>query len=363
MSWYLDRHDIAPIARGCGLLGSGGGGDTHIAVLLLRALVDKGSKIKIIDADELDAEGLILTAGYVGAPLVLSEKLFAGDEMVAAIEALRRRLGAPVQALIAAEIGGMNGMTPLIASALTGIAVVDADGMGRAFPRNDQLSFAFNGLSGCPSALASEAGDVLLIERASNARAEDIARAVATVMGGKAFAVDYPLSADQVQAYAIPATLSLARTIGKVLSANESPEARLENLAATLQDERGLAVCELFAGRVTSIDRETSGGFDRGTVEIAARAAGRTVKIDFQNEFLTLFEDGSLVASTPDIISLVDPDTLLPIPSETVRYGQNVRVIGISAPAALRTPAALAAVGPFAFGYDWSYRPLGRLGQ
>ena len=37
-------------------------------------------------------------------------------------------------ALMSAEIGGMNGMISLMVAAETGLPVVDADGMGRAFP-------------------------------------------------------------------------------------------------------------------------------------------------------------------------------------------------------------------------------------
>ena len=39
-----------------------------------------------------------------------------------------------VAALMSAEIGGLNCMEPLVLGAELGIPVVDADGMGRAFP-------------------------------------------------------------------------------------------------------------------------------------------------------------------------------------------------------------------------------------
>ena len=61
----------------------------------------------------------------------------------------------------------------------------------------------------------------------------------------------------------------------------------------------------------------------------------------------------------PDLICLVDQVTAEPVTTEVVRYGLRVAVLGIPAPAMLRTPAALAVVGPAAFGYhDVMYEPL-----
>ncbi len=359
MTWYLQAEDIEPIARGCTMLGSGGGGDTYCAVLLLKALLADGHRIAIIGADRLEDESFTVNVGYMGAPIVLSEKLFDGREMGAAIDVMRGKLDRPVQAMISAEIGGMNGMVPLIAAAFTGLPVVDADGMGRAFPRADHVTFAFNGVSGLPTVLSSEAGDVVVIERATNARAEDIGRAIATTMGSMAFAVDYPLSAAEVRAFAVPETISLARSIGHAITDPSGPDARLKALTRTFHEERGIEVAQIFAGRVDACERNTRDGFDRGRVSIVWPGGARRMRIDFQNEFLTAFDGDSMIASTPDIIAIVDADTLQPLTSDAIRYGQNVRVIVIEAPAQMRTPLALARVGPRALGYAHDYKSIG----
>ena len=44
-------------------------------------------------------------------------------------------------ALISNEIGGSNSLEPLIPAAITGLPVVDADGMGRAFPEIQMKTF------------------------------------------------------------------------------------------------------------------------------------------------------------------------------------------------------------------------------
>ncbi len=44
--------------------------------------------------------------------------------------------------------------------------------------------------------------------------------------------------------------------------------------------------------------------------------------------------------------------------TEVLRYGLRVTVLGIPAPPLLKTPEALAVIGPRAFGYDVAYAPL-----
>jgi DUF917 family protein len=61
----------------------------------------------------------------------------------------------------------------------------------------------------------------------------------------------------------------------------------------------------------------------------------------------------------PDLICLVDEDTAEPLTTEILRYGLRAVVLGIPAPEQLTTEAALAVVGPAAFGYpEVPYVPL-----
>ena len=80
--------------------------------------------------------------------------------------------------------------------------------------------------------------------------------------------------------------------------------------------------------------------------------------ITFQNENLIAMHQGEVRAIVPDLICILDADTAEPITTERLRYGQRVRVMGISAPPIMRTPEALAVFGPQAFGLDEPFRPL-----
>ena len=81
--------------------------------------------------------------------------------------------------------------------------------------------------------------------------------------------------------------------------------------------------------------------------------------IDFQNEFLVARIGQEYLASVPDLICLVESDGGRPLQTEEVRYGLRLSVLGLPAPSALRTEAALRVVGPRAFGYDLNYEPIG----
>ena len=82
--------------------------------------------------------------------------------------------------------------------------------------------------------------------------------------------------------------------------------------------------------------------------------------LDFQNENLIARDRiGTIIAVVPDLICIAAAETAEPVTTEVLRYGLRVEVLGIPAPDLHKTPEALAAVGPAAFGYEAvPYRPL-----
>src|SRR3546814_18621806 len=73
-------------------------------------------------------------------------------------------MGRPISAVLPIEIGGGNGLAPLIAAAELGVPVVDCDGMGRAFPESQMTIFNIRGLKACPSVLTASCGALTVIE-------------------------------------------------------------------------------------------------------------------------------------------------------------------------------------------------------
>lgn len=79
--WIISETDLAWIAIGCYILGTGGGGSPYGHMLRLREIMRKGGVVRVISPDDLKDEDLVACGGGKGSPTVSSEKL-AGDEYV-----------------------------------------------------------------------------------------------------------------------------------------------------------------------------------------------------------------------------------------------------------------------------------------
>src|ERR1700746_963131 len=102
MKRLLDQDTLHAMARGCAVLGAGGGGDTYYTLLqALQAAEDFGAAA-LVDVDEL-----------AGARVVGWEKIEAGDEGERLRNLLERHTGQVVTALMSSEIGGGNGLLPV----------------------------------------------------------------------------------------------------------------------------------------------------------------------------------------------------------------------------------------------------------
>src|SRR5207247_7275115 len=138
MKRLLDSDALQALARGCGVLGAGGGGDVHYCLLqALQATEDYGP-VPLVDVDELPDDALIMPCGAIGSPLVGVEKFENGDEGDRLREHLQYQTGRRVADLMAGEIGGGNGLLPITWAARLGLPVVGADGMGRAVAEGSQ---------------------------------------------------------------------------------------------------------------------------------------------------------------------------------------------------------------------------------
>jgi DUF917 family protein len=185
-------------------------------------------------------------------------------------------------------------------------------------------------------------------------------------MGGYSHLVDYPMSGLEMKRSAVQGTISmgiaLGRAVEKAKRQHRNPVEAI--LAATTGTIYGHGI-RLFQGKVVDVSRRTRDGFAVGKAVLRGieTDVDREMTIEFQNENLVAFRDGQVVATVPDIIALLDPETGLPITNERLRYGQRAVVVGIPTPEIMRTPEALAVWGPQQFGYDVPFVPLERMNQ
>ena len=152
MSWTITAEQIPALARGAAVLGTGGGGDPYIGSLLARQALERGP-VTALALDEVPDDALVLFVAMMGAPTVMVEKLPSLDEVVKPVEALGTYLGRPVTHIACAEVGGVNSTIPIAAAAALGLPLVDADGMGRAFPELQMVLPTLWGVTASPLAI------------------------------------------------------------------------------------------------------------------------------------------------------------------------------------------------------------------
>ncbi|MEA2229575.1 MAG: uncharacterized protein QOF29_403 [bacterium] len=353
----LDASNLPALARGCAVLGAGGGGDPALGLTMALHAVAEHGPVTVIDAAELPDEALVMPCGLLGSPTIAEERIWSGEEGRLLAAVAQRLRGEPVGALMAYEIGGVNGLLPVAWAARMGVALVDADGRGRAFPELPQQAMHLAGIAASPVVLADGHGTTLVVDEADDARAERLARSAAAALGGVCAVALCCMTAAQVRTAAILGSVSGAAALGEALGAAR-PGRRLD----ALLDALGAVV--LLRGRVLDVERRTGDGFARGsaTVDGTGGAAGRRLRVELQNEFLLALEDGQVRAAAPDLIALLGADGGEPIGTEELHRGQRVTVIAAPAPAVWGSAAGRALAGPEAFGYGVPYAPIGGAG-
>eukprot|EP00164_Ancoracysta_twista_P002639 GFYU01003512.1.p1 GENE.GFYU01003512.1~~GFYU01003512.1.p1 ORF type:complete len:988 (+),score=307.90 GFYU01003512.1:88-3051(+) len=357
--WIVSPVDIEYIAIGAGILGTGGGGDPYIGRVRALEMLRQGKVIRVMSPDMLTAKDAVVHVAMMGAPGVMTEKLPSGEESMISVNAMQKTLpgGKKVTAIGCAEVGGVNSMEPMIVSAKTGLPVVDADGMGRAFPELQMFAPHIYGHPCTPAALCDEKSNEVVITNVSHfKKLEDLMRVAVVNMGCMGALTLSPMSGTEMQEMTVKYTLSQAWYIGRAVSRAQLH--KVDPVKAVLEQENGKM---LFVGKISDLARNTEGGFTRGTITLDGLQEynGKSATIDFQNENLITRVGGDVVASVPDLICIVDSDTGAPVTTENLRYGLRVTAFALQCSPVLTSDTALKVVGPKAFGYaDVVYRPI-----
>lgn len=350
--WRVTADDVQLIARGAGVLGSGGGGDPYLGQLLTVTAARDGRHGAIVPLDSLDDESVVMAVGQIGTATVFAERLARGQEAVLAIAAVERHMGTRASALVCYEIGGINSVLTLAAAAACGLPVVDADLMGRAFPELQMTTLDIGGAPSAPVAVCDDRGNVTIIAASEDmAWTERLARALLSAMGGLAYVARPVMRAADLKRLAIGGSYSRARAIGDALRRARADGTPVE-LALAPEGAR-LAL----RGTISAVERRARGRAMRGSVVVQTHGrAGAVSRIDFQNEYLIVRQGSEALATVPDIICVIDEETGTVVDTGAVQAGLRVIVLVLPADRKLTTPAALRLVGPGAFGYEMSYR-------
>jgi len=344
----VEVDDLADIARGAAVLGTGGGGDPHIGRLLAAAALRRHGPVRLTALADLPDDAVVLPVAMMGAPTVMLEKLPSTEQVGLAVATLTRHLGLEVTHIACDEAGGVNSLIPFVAAAELGLPLVDADGMGRAFPELQMTLPTLYGIRGTPMSIVDEKGNSGVFDTIDNTWAERLARTATVEMGCSAMISNYAMSGAQARESLVGGTLSLCAALGRTLAAARGSDDPVGPLVAHLGGR------VLFSGKVSDVSRRTTSGFARGEARVdgAGADAGSTLLLQFQNENLVAERDGELVATVPDLICALDTVTGEAVTTEALRYGHRITVIAAPCDPRWQSPEGLALAGPRVFGYD-----------
>lgn len=349
----IQSDELKPLATGAWILGAGGGGNPYHSYLGIRKLYREGRVVTLLDPAALGDEDLVAVVSNMGAPLVGQERLTDAALAAKPVKMMEAYLGRRFRAVMSLEIGGGNAIQPLLVAALMEIPVVDADSMGRAYPEAQMTSFAIADLPMFPLALGDVRDNEVIVSRAASWKwIERISRKVCTEVGSIAATCKAPRTGREVKEFGILYTVTKAIRIGQAV--HKARAGHGDPVSAVLSVTGGQLI---FTGKVVDVDRRTTEGFLRGTagVEGLDDHSGQQLQLEFQNEFAIASIDGIPQVTVPEIICVMDAESGEAVGTETLRYGQRVRVLVLPAPPIQMTEKGLAHVGPRAFGYDMDF--------
>ncbi len=352
----LTLDDIESLTVGAWILGTGGGGSPYLGLLNMRRLYAEGHRVQLMSPFDLDDDDRVAVVSNMGAPLIGQERLADSRNIARAVEIQEEYSGQKFRAVMSLEIGGGNGIQPLMAAAHLGLPVVDADTMGRAYPEAQMTSVAVGGLTPYPCALYDPRGVEAIVTSVPSWKwMERASRKICVEMGSIASTCKAPRTGAEIKEWGIHFTVSKAIRIGRRV--REAQRQHADPVAAILDEAQGKM---LFRGKVVDVARRTTEGFLRGSVAIEGLDddRGSRLEIAFQNEWAVAWRDGEPIAMSPDLICVLDTASGNAAGTETIRYGMRVTVVALPAPPVFLTSKGLDHVGPRAFGYDLDFHSV-----
>ena len=351
---------------GCAYLGTGGGGDLESGLRRISEALEEDLQFNLMNVSEMRDED------YAAVPYGLGSTAPRTDEeiaryahlprikeptTIASFRALERHIGKPFTSVIAGEIGSGNTAASLVLAARLGLPSLDADTVGRATPEINQHSVSVSGNSLVPAAAVTRFGDEIILDKVGHpSREEDIFRAISTKSMGIGV-TDAPVSGRLAKRPGVLVTdsLSLSRRIGAAF--RQAIAAAKDPIEAARHANDGY---RLFQGAIVNFDWRDEAGFLVGDLSIAGTGihSGKTCHLDYKNEHLIARIDGRVIATAPDLITMVDRENGKPISNPDFEKGQNVVVIGFRSDPIWRTPAGLRVFEPRYWGFDIDYVPI-----
>ncbi|MCL2619203.1 MAG: DUF917 domain-containing protein [Defluviitaleaceae bacterium] len=364
--------DVRDFIRGCTLMGTGGGGLEENGVQSLMSELNAGKEVGWIDVADIADDAVTACPFLMGSiaphtPELVAEmnsygmngetSIYTEKERIArSITELEEYTGKKIEAVVPIELGGAATAGCIAAGLVHGIPTVDGDYTGRAIPEIHQTTPYLHGMKLWPITAVDEFGNVSIIKDAMNHRvSEKLGKKVSEVCYGLTGDTGFLFSGKQTKDTALRGTLTMCLELGRLIrEANEQGKDPVAKLA------KELGAWSIVQGTLTKKETENKQGYYWGyhTVTGSGEYEGKTAKVWFKNEHHICWLNDAVVATSPDIIVLIDKNTAMPYTNPVLAEGMEIAVLGLKAVDIFRSEKGVSVLGPRYFGFDIDYVPI-----
>ena len=303
----LGPADLEAAILGGLLLSSGGSGMASSARhrKLGEDALERG-RVALVALEEFADDEDILVSTAVGAPGAAGAKTEPQDAVDAA-NALITASGAVINGVMPGHVPGMYAWT--IAAALN-IPLADAATNGRAHPTQKMGGM---GLASNPDYMvwqAASAAGLRALVHGNMIKSSNVMRSAAVQNGGLMNAVRGPFNAGFVRKHGAPRSITFSLELGDALLKGK--------LQGAVDYLKGSVLVE---GTVAENDVAYRDGFDVGRIKVG------DVTLGVYNEYMTADRAGKRVATFPDFLGSVDPQSGEPLAISELKPGRRVAIV------------------------------------
>ena len=376
-----DLETVENLCWGLTFFGTGGGGRVEAGLDMLSPAIRAGRKLTLISPDELSDTDWTCWAIILGgkdpdeppAPEELAKLRLEKEEfptlvprLVESAKELTSYAGVKLGALVSMELSSAATSATIMTGLELGIPTIDGDYVGRAIPELVLSKMELLGKPPTPIMMVDRWGNRIILKSAVNAAMADwIGRMVSRAAYGRGIATTgHLVQVRDARPALVKGSLSRSIDVGAaLLNGAKQNDDKLQPLIATT----GGSV--LFEGETTAIDWRSNEPYMWRelvyTIKGRGKWAGADYKIWVKNEHHAIWRDDTVIATSPDIFAVLDPDTNRPLTTlGDVTPGRPVTVFGMKAlDEAWHTEAGRALLGPRHFNLGFDYVDFERASQ
>ena len=302
------------------LLGGGGGGSLEGGLEVLEKTIALGG-FDLCDIDDFSDNEIVVTSSLVGSPA--SKNKYISDEHYDKVyKLLQANLGKKITGIITSEMGAQAVTNGWIVAAKHNLPFIDAPCNGRAHPTGEMGSIGLSKKEGYITIQTAAGGEhernIGLVVSGTINSASKVIVSASIEAGGFVTVLRNPIHIGYVRKNAAVGAVKNTIEIGKVMLEHA------ENTYDMIKELNKTCGIEYIAeGIIEQFKLNTEEGLDLGVACI--KCDEKLFEVSIYNEYITLEEkEGKRIATFPDLISLIDKKSGLPVISAELHVGMEV---------------------------------------